>query len=215
LTDASKFQDELETFFLENRETEPSPGQHVSISRENSEDAGSPSPIVIPEHIDGLDIRPRRESMGNQFNIPNIWDPLRPGPLRRPSNGVNNPGFARPPMSPETATLPQVTKDLDYRIRGIKPEHTSPDLLSYLSRKLGIEPTVVGRIKALATSQTGDKVAVVAWRPQPACLSTPGKEEWEFGPTSDEDDTYITVDTHFRGVTVLYSPPPDVPHMIE
>jgi hypothetical protein len=118
-------------------------------------------------------------------------------------------------MSPETASLPQVTKHLDYRVRGIKLEHAVPDLLSYLSRKLGIEPTVVGRVKALATSPTGDKVAVVAWRPQPACLSTPGKDEWEFGPTSDEDDIYITVDTHFRGVTVLYSPPPDVPHMIE
>lgn len=215
LIDASMFQEELETFFLENRETKPSPGQHVSISRENSEGAGPPSPIVVPEHITGPEIRQRRESLGNQFNIPESGDPLRPGPLCRPSIGITNPGFTRPPMSPETAPLSQVTKDLDYRVRGIKLEHAVPDLLTYLSRKLGIEPTVVGRVKALATSQTGDKVAVVAWRPQPACLSTPGKDEWEFGPTSNEDEIYITVDTHFRGVTVLYSPPPDVLHMIE
>lgn len=209
------FQKELETFFLENRGTEPSHGHHISISRENSEGAGSPSPIVVPDQITSPQIRTRRESLGNQFNLPNLGDPLRPGLLRRPSNGGNYPGSAIPPISPETAPLPQVTKDLDYRVRGIKLEHAVPDLLSYLSRKLGIESTVVGRVKALATSQTGDKVAVVAWRPQPACLSTPGKDEWEFGPTSDEDDIYITVDTHFRGVTVLYSPPPDVPHMIE
>lgn len=110
-----------------------------------------------------------------------------------------------------------VNKDLDYRVRGIRLEQTNDDLMSFLKRKLDLEDAVVGRIKSLAVSHTGEsKVAVVSLKPRPICLSTPGKEEWIFGPESgDDDDTHITVDTHFRGVTVFYAPSQGTPHTIE
>lgn len=197
------------------RETELTPGQPISISRENSERAGSPLTTMITDpHPDAP---PMRESTGPRLNTPNEADSVPAGILPRQSNGGTNPAPAStfPVELPQKAPSRKATKDMDYRVQGIKLEYAVPDLLSYLSRKLGIEPTVVGRIKALSTSQTGDKVAIIAWRPQPACLSAPGMDEWHFGPTSDDDDIHITVDTHFRGVTVLYSPPPDIPHMIE
>jgi hypothetical protein len=208
------FQEALEGFFSETRETEPFPGQPISISRENSEGPRSPSTVVVPEPNPHPQILPRRQSLNVRSDLPNLDDALPPGILHGGFNGAHGHNTESPPLL-ENPPSPQVIKDLDYRVRGIRLEYAVPDLLTYLGRKLGIEPTVVGRVKALATSQTGDKVAVVAWRPQPACLSTPGKDEWDFGPTSDYDDLHITVDTHFRGVTILYSPPPDVPHTIE
>lgn len=176
--------------------------------------------MVTPEQVTPPEITRRKEAI-NRFKIPNT-DGISPTRIpHRPSIGNDShspvqPPNPRPASKPtENERLPQPTKDLDYRVRGIKPEHAGPSLLSYLSHKLGIEPTIVGRVKTLATSQTGDKVAVIAWRPQPACLSTAGKDEWDFGPTSDDDDIHITVDTHFRGVTILYSPPPELPHTLE
>ncbi|KAJ5175438.1 uncharacterized protein N7482_001315 [Penicillium canariense] len=217
--DANIFQERLETFFSEKRQTEPPSGQHISISRENSEAAGSPSTAVTPDSLLRLQnqnskITPRRECLGTHMNQTVLDYPSSP----RSPNGQTNGGTyseSSPSAPPESAPSPAVTKDLDYRVRGIRLEYTGNDVLSYLSRKLDIEPNVVGRIKALATSPTGDKIAVVAWRPQPACLSTPGKDEWDFGPTDNDDDIHITVDTHFRGVTVLYTPPPNLPHTME
>ncbi|OOQ85830.1 hypothetical protein PEBR_24007 [Penicillium brasilianum] len=214
LEDGRLFQEALEGFFSETRETEPSSGQPISISRENSEGPRSPSTVVVPEPNPHPQVPPRRQSLNNHLDPPNLDDALPPGILHGESNGAHGHNTESAPLL-ENPPSPQFTKDLDYRVRGIRLEYAVPDLLTYLGRKLGIEPTVVGRVKALATSQTGDKVAVVAWRPQPACLSTPGKDEWDFGPTSDDDDLHITVDTHFRGVSILYSPPPDVPHTID
>lgn len=207
-------------FFTKKSQTEPLPGQQPSISRENSETPESLTDVVIPEHVPRPDPTRRKNSI-NHFKIPNTDEFSSTKTPHRPSIGNNSDNPIQPPnLHPaskftENEPLPQHTKDLDYRVRGIKHEHAGPVLLSYLSHKLGIEPTVFGRVKTLATSQTGDKVAVIAWRPQPACLSTPGKDEWDFGPTSDDDNIHITVDTHFRGVTILYSPPPELPHTLE
>lgn len=170
--------------------------------------------MVVPEPDPHPQVQPRRMSLKSPLDPTNVDDTLPPGILHMRPNGDHGHNPEPAPLL-ENPPLPQATKALDYRVRGIKLEYAVPDLLTYLGRKLGIEPTVEGRIKSLATSQTGDKVAVIAWRPQPACLSTPGKDEWDFGPTSDDDDLHITVDTHFRGVTILYSPPPDIPHTIE
>ena len=218
--DARSFQIELADFFTKKRQTEPLRGQHPSISRENSEAPESPTNVVISEPVPRPETTRRKDSI-NHFKIPNTDDFSSTRIPRRPSIESNSDSPVQPPNPrpaskfTENEPLPQPTKDLDYRVRGIKPEHAGPALLSYLSHKLGIEPTVVGRVKTLATSQAGDKVAVIAWRPRPACLSAPGKDEWDFGPTSDDDDIHITVDTHFRGVTILYSPPPELPHTLE
>ncbi|KAJ9209322.1 hypothetical protein DTO166G4_9085 [Paecilomyces variotii] len=107
-------------------------------------------------------------------------------------------------------------KDLDYRIRGIGLEQSSENLMSFLRQKLNLEANVVGRVKSFAVSHKGEsKVAVISLKPRPMCLSTPGREEWIFGPESEDDDTLITVDTHFRGVTVLYAPSQASPHTID
>ncbi|KAJ6093413.1 hypothetical protein N7486_008702 [Penicillium sp. IBT 16267x] len=114
--------------------------------------------------------------------------------------------FEGPDETTPAYPIPE-SKNLDYRVRGIKLEYMGSDVLLLLERKLGLEPTVVGRIECLAISHTGEsKVAVISLKPRPKALSAPGEDEWIFGPTSEEDDTHITVDTHFRGVTVLYAP---------
>ena len=122
-----------------------------------------------------------------------------------------------PQASEPKASEPKISgpKDLDYRVKGLKLEYTGNDVLLFLERKLGLEPHVVKRIKSLSISHSGEsKVAVISLKPRPKSLSAPGKDEWIFGPTSDDDDTHITVDTHFRGVTVLYAPQ-DTHHTIE
>ncbi|KAJ5480917.1 hypothetical protein N7539_006811 [Penicillium diatomitis] len=198
-----KFSDAKET-----RSTNPP----MSIPHESSDGIEPPTlrtPIYgspNPSQSEKEQISPESsDHAGHQLASQSPLD-QRSGNDHTPTNGSSS---AQRPK-----TLPLV-KDLDYRVRGIKLEQTGTNILSYLSSKLGIESTIVGRVKALATSQNGDKVAVVAWRPQPKCLSAPGKDEWEFGPTSDDDTLHITVDTHFRGVTILYSPPPELPHTID
>ncbi|KAF7718620.1 Uncharacterized protein PECH_006351 [Penicillium ucsense] len=206
--DALVFQKYLSSYFSETRSTNPP----MSIPHENSDGIeppalrtpvyGSPNPFQSEKE----QISPDSSDHAGHQSAPQSPLDQRSGNDHTPTNGSSS---AKRPK-----TLPLV-KDLDYRVRGIKLEHTGPNILAYLRSKLGIESTVVGRVKALATSQNGDKVAVVAWRPQPKCLSAPGKDEWEFGPTSDDDSLHITVDTHFRGVTILYSPPPEKPHTID
>lgn len=149
---------------------------------------------------------------------PPIAEPQIEGLPSHPTSPRFNPiepGLAISPVSPPKQPGPSAAKVLDYRVRGINLDCSRERLLSFLHNKLNLEPEVIGRIKSLATDYTSNsQVAVISWRPRPACLSVPN-DEWIFGPSSDDDDIHITVDTHFRGVTILYSPPPGAPHTVE
>ncbi|KAJ5820318.1 hypothetical protein N7474_005909 [Penicillium riverlandense] len=188
--DAKLFQDTLEKFFAG-----IDPG---ALDESKSPRLPSPQAPVRP---------PRGPSPPTRISPPS--PPVEAN--NQLSSGASTQTRISPPPPPSVET-----KYPDYRIRGIDPDCQSSDLLSFIGRKLDLEPSIVGRVKSLAISYTGEsKVAVISLKPTPACLSTEGRDEWIFGPTSENDDTHITVDTHFRGVTVLYAPPPEIPHTID
>jgi hypothetical protein len=90
----------------------------------------------------------------------------------------------------------------------------------FLQNKLKLKTCITVSIKSLAVSHTQQaQVAVVSFKPRPECLVPCEEEEWEFGPNFWDDDpddvTHITIDTHFRGVTVLYCPPDGIKHEVE
>ena len=126
----------------------------------------------------------------------------------------NNNGPTREDLSRGPALPPVMSKDLkdvDYRIKGIKMSCDIKDLPSLLRRKLKLADDVDIRVKSLAVNHTREsKVAVVALRPRPERFSKPEPGEWIVDDDDDDNQDIerdrLTIDRHFRGVTVLYAP---------
>ncbi|KAJ5675776.1 hypothetical protein N7462_008673 [Penicillium macrosclerotiorum] len=221
--DAVIFQETLTQFFTEKLQMVLAPAREISISRENSENASSgpsdPSsglqgPYNHPASPTRLRSSTHILATGSEISM-SPTNLSRPILQMRPVENGSHASTDLPGRDRRGSSHSSEIKDLDYRVRGISLEYTGNDLLKFLERKLDLEPNITGRIKSLATGPAGDKVAVIAWRPRPACFSTPNQDEWEFGPTSDDDKMHITIDTHFRGLSVLYTPPDDIPPTVD
>lgn len=113
-------------------------------------------------------------------------------------------------MDPDKHIPTAAPKDLDYRVKGIKLNCDSNELPFFLKRKLKLSDDIKIRVKSLAINHNGSfKVAVVALRPRPERFSSPVPGEWiidDDEDSSDPDRARLTVDIHFRGITVLYAP---------
>jgi hypothetical protein len=97
-----------------------------------------------------------------------------------------------------------------YRIQGIPAGLSKDEAKEFLRRKLDLEETTNISFKSLATSKTrNERVAVASFYPKPHCLVLE-RNQWSFGSSelydSVDDDTSITIDSHFIGLTILCSP---------
>jgi hypothetical protein len=94
-----------------------------------------------------------------------------------------------------------------YRVKGIPEEYGIDDTKTMLRLGLHLNESTKINIRSLAISEhRGEKVSVVEFTPEPTCLAS-GRDQWPYNiEMPDERKIGITVDTHFRGLTVLRSP---------
>lgn len=94
-----------------------------------------------------------------------------------------------------------------YRVKGIPEEYGTEDTIKMLRLALDLNESTKISIRSLAISEhPAEKVSVVEFKPEPASLAD-GKDQWPYNiEMSDERKIGITIDTHFRGLTVLRSP---------
>jgi hypothetical protein len=94
-----------------------------------------------------------------------------------------------------------------YRVKGIPEEYGIDETKAILRLQLNSNESTKINIRSLAISEhRGEKVSVVEFTPEPVGLGS-GKDQWPYNiEMADERKIGITIDTHFRGLTVLRSP---------
>lgn len=118
-----------------------------------------------------------------------------------------------------------------FRVQGIPIRHTSAEVMAFLRSLLNLDSTTTIDIRSLAISHNqNNQVATILPSVIPPCLSNSrvGRGDvWAFpysmptaslnGYTEDVASRPRTIqfDTHFRGLTILYSPQNDADHKIE
>lgn len=115
-----------------------------------------------------------------------------------------------PKDTTKDAALPLKPKvvGMVYRVKGIPEDYGKDKTTAMLKELLKIDDdTTEIKIRSLATSEhEGEKVSVVQFTPKPDELAS--GEQWFFhhGDKPDGGSIGITIDSHFRGLTVLTSP---------
>ena len=94
-----------------------------------------------------------------------------------------------------------------YRVKGIPEEYRIDNTKTMLRLGLDLNESTKINIRSLAISEYHvEKVSVVEFTPEPADLAS-GKDQWSYNiEMPDKRKIVITIDTHFRGLTVLRSP---------
>jgi hypothetical protein len=106
--------------------------------------------------------------------------------------------------------------DRAFRVKGIPSEYNKNDTVRFLKSKLNLDDSTLVNIRSLANShERRAKVAVVSFDYLPADLESdnPGKEHWSLYENTVGND--LTIDNHFRGLTILYAPEDGNDHKIE
>jgi hypothetical protein len=133
--------------------------------------------------------------------------------------------------SNKTPTIPApVLQDRVYRVRGLPGEFSHEETISLISFLFNLESEIsLPRIRSLAKTFDGRMmVATLSFPTSPKELVGSDSDQWSFDITDylhriqvgDEDRKYmgksrtLTIDDHFRGFTVLSSPPP-TDHRVE
>jgi hypothetical protein len=130
-------------------------------------------------------------------------------PLRSHHHGSTDQSLPPIPSDPE---IPGKA----YRVNGIPESCEKDDAISLLRLVLRLDRDIEIDIRSLATSQhPGEKVMVVEFTSTPPAFSR-GIEEWntKFKLPNGESINF-TIDTHFKGLTVLHSPENDEAHNLE
>jgi hypothetical protein len=114
--------------------------------------------------------------------------------------------------------VPVMESDIVYRVRGIPTNYSDDQLRTLLASRLELDLSFID-IRSLAT-KPGRKTqtAVVVLTSIPSLLSVKDKEdEWVFKWRIVETNhtSHISFDTHFNGLTVLYTPPGNTKHEVE
>lgn len=110
----------------------------------------------------------------------------------------------------------RVTSQTVYRVRGIPIGYQVEELRSLLASKLLTDPAKID-IRSLATNPSHtSQTATVIFEHIPSPISS-DDENWEFrwNIVQGKKASHIHIDTHFHGLTMLYSPPENIKHEIE
>ena len=93
-----------------------------------------------------------------------------------------------------------------YRVRGIPEDYGDEETAIMLRRGLTLNESTKITIRSLAMSEyRGQKVSVVELKPEPSKFA--GEDgQWSIHSEMDGRIMDLTMDTHFRGLTVLRSP---------
>jgi hypothetical protein len=112
--------------------------------------------------------------------------------------------------APKDATVPlnPPVVGMVYRVKGIPEDYGNDKTTTMLKELLKIDDdTTKIKIRTLATSEHyGEKVSVVQFMPEPRELASGEHWFFNYGDKPDGGPIDITIDTHFRGLTVLTSP---------
>jgi hypothetical protein len=157
----------------------------------------------------------------------NLTYPLPPGIKTSSRRALEQTDVSGKSMSKEDPALPNVV----YRVQGL-PTRCKSVVENLLRSVLKLEASITTEIRSLSISYDPDTlVATICLGSTPECLSSSStlpKDEWRFSYdipsdilTNDaEEDPInrrceITFDTHFRGLTILWSPKSSEEHEIE
>lgn len=103
---------------------------------------------------------------------------------------------------------PPEASNFVYRVQGIPIQYEGDETRELLRSALNLNRSTRIDVRSLAFRDDHvEKTAVIGFDPVPPKLSSNSKDEWNLKVDTETGHSIaITIDSHFRGLMVLYSP---------